>query len=511
MIVALDIDGNYIHIRDVKENTDYYCPCCGGIVKPRAFKKDKDYLMQPHFYHVSGGCSEETRIHWLYKNWLFKNGSQFYIENRLYTVDHVDIEKTHNTSFGDYRPDITVYLADKKVMYFEINFTNSKAGNDYFCKWDELHNDVIEVNVKKLLNEDFNCKIPTFSLIYSDGECFKKLYQKKDEYANTIAVRKLEWKRQDKINYKIQWEKLDWFWICLINYKNKKIGTNDVAISFSTMEFEDMDICMGLMKKMKCIDIYNDCIPLINKRFNEKSADMLDKYFVKLEQYSPRIFLISWKIYDIGCVNYYKIYKLKKGIKYYGTELLELIQKKIKENENILNNKNEIDKLPYFNQIYKLFKHNNLKDDVICDIYMINDYCDKIFINEEIMYTRYFGSLKSYISKYDFQHIPNRKKIQKQDELKNEFIIKNKLKWIIKKINNSKNNSWNCAYQGYYDKKYRISISFKDEYSTTESVVFSYSDTKYEILKKIKKTLNYIIKKENKNYKILIKGGRLND
>ena len=39
LIVALDSpneDANYIHIRDAKENTDYYCPCCKGLIKPRA-------------------------------------------------------------------------------------------------------------------------------------------------------------------------------------------------------------------------------------------------------------------------------------------------------------------------------------------------------------------------------------------------------------------------------------------------------------------------------------------
>ena len=44
LIVALDSlndDANYVHILDAKENTNYYCPCCKGIVKPRAYKKDK--------------------------------------------------------------------------------------------------------------------------------------------------------------------------------------------------------------------------------------------------------------------------------------------------------------------------------------------------------------------------------------------------------------------------------------------------------------------------------------
>lgn len=33
---SLDESANYIHIADAKENVTYYCPCCKGIIKPRA-------------------------------------------------------------------------------------------------------------------------------------------------------------------------------------------------------------------------------------------------------------------------------------------------------------------------------------------------------------------------------------------------------------------------------------------------------------------------------------------
>lgn len=347
MIVALDIDGNYIHIRDVKENTDYYCPCCGGIVKPRAFKKDQDYLMQPHFYHVSGGCSEETRIHWLYKNWLFKNGSQFYIENRLYTVDHVDIEKTHNTSFGNYRPDITVYLSNEKIMYFEINFTNAKAGNDYFCKWDELHNDVVEVNIKKLLNEDFDCKIPIFSLIYSDGECLKKIYQKRDDYSNTIAVRKLEWKRQDKINYKIMWERLDWFWIKLQEFKNKNNNIEELLKSFREISILDKEMCFDLLKRQSCVKQYNQTIrDIINseikKYFTIENLQKTISFPVNIEKVSAvekRGYSVSYSIdsvlFDKKKYNdhlWYSIQSKEWVLRYSDTQkIISKIQEEIKK------------------------------------------------------------------------------------------------------------------------------------------------------------------------------------
>ena len=272
LIVALDTDGNYIHIRDVKEDTDYYCPCCGGIVRPRAFKDDRDYMMQPHFYHLSGSCSEESRIHWLYKNWLFRKGSQFYIDKKLYTVDSVEIEKSYTTSFGIYRPDITVILDSGKVMFFEVNFTNSKTENDYFCKWSELNNDVVEVDIKKLMNEDFNCKIPSFTFVYSNGKCFKRKYQNRDDYANTIAKRKIEWKRQDKINYKIMWERLDWFWIKLQEFKNKNDNIEELLKSFKEISISDKEMCFDLLKRQSCVKKYN-------QKFREIINNEIKKYF----------------------------------------------------------------------------------------------------------------------------------------------------------------------------------------------------------------------------------------
>ena len=85
--VAMKKDGSYIHIRDIDEtnkNDLYYCPCCKGIVKPRSLKEENK--MQPHFYHSEGNnCDSETIYHWLYKNWLFNQGSKFII-NTFYAT-----------------------------------------------------------------------------------------------------------------------------------------------------------------------------------------------------------------------------------------------------------------------------------------------------------------------------------------------------------------------------------------------------------------------------------------
>ena len=124
LIVALDSlndDANYVHILDAKENTNYYCPCCKGVVKPRAYKKDKNYQVQAHYYHETGGCNEETFVHYICKTWLFEKGCKFIINNTQYEVKNIEVEKTLHTSFGDYRPDIIVTTTNGKIFYFEIN------------------------------------------------------------------------------------------------------------------------------------------------------------------------------------------------------------------------------------------------------------------------------------------------------------------------------------------------------------------------------------------------------
>ena len=76
LVVALDSDDDkaqYIYISNAKEDMEYYCPCCKGKIKPRAYKDDRAYMVQPHYYHISGGCTEESYVHYICKMFSFKN------------------------------------------------------------------------------------------------------------------------------------------------------------------------------------------------------------------------------------------------------------------------------------------------------------------------------------------------------------------------------------------------------------------------------------------------------
>lgn len=276
LIVAYDGNdefANLIHVKKSDKNNDYYCPCCGGIVKPRALDSNKE---QSHYYHVTGKCTKESQLHFFCKNWLFEKGNKFYINNDLFEVDFIEVEKNWNTPFGDYRPDITVYTTLGKIIYFEIFFTNRKTGDDYFCKWDYLKNSVVEVNIKEYMFKTDKDVIPTFTYLYHEGTCYSKPYTKKDLYANTIARIKHNLTRQNVLNYKARIEKLDWFWQKIQQDKSRE----DILNVVSCMEYDDMVTCYEIIKKKNCVSyLKNDILDIINESVIKKVRGAMDLPF----------------------------------------------------------------------------------------------------------------------------------------------------------------------------------------------------------------------------------------
>lgn len=263
LIVAYDSNdefANLIHIKRAKQDEEYYCPCCGGIVKPRALDSTKE---QSHYYHVTGKCTKESQLHFFCKNWLFEKGSKFYLDDDLFEVDSIDIEKAWDTSFGKYKPDITIYTSSGKAIYFEIFFSNRKTGDDYFCKWDALGNSVVEVNVKEYMCKTDASIIPKFTYLYHDGICYSKTYVKRDLYATTIAKIKNELTRQKVLDYKARIEKLDWFWQKIIENSSKK----DILKCIDDMPYEDMVSCFEIIKRKQCVShLKEDVLDTINKK-----------------------------------------------------------------------------------------------------------------------------------------------------------------------------------------------------------------------------------------------------
>lgn len=272
LIVAYDSDdefANLIHVKKANGDNDYYCPCCGGIVKPRALNSSKE---QSHYYHKTGKCTKESQLHFFCKNWLFEERSKFYIEDELFEVSSIEIEQLQNTPFGDYKPDVTVHTTSGKTIFFEMFFTNRKTGDDYFCKWDALGNDVIEVNIKEYMYKTDTTTIPSFTYLYHEGVCYSKPYIKRDLYANTIARIKRDLTRQKVLNYKVRIEQLDWFWQEIRN--NSKEVILEIV---SNMEYDDMVSCYEIIKKKQCVSyLKDDVLNIINQKVISIVRDTLD-------------------------------------------------------------------------------------------------------------------------------------------------------------------------------------------------------------------------------------------
>ena len=255
LIVAYDGNdefANLIHVKKANKDNNYFCPCCGGNVKPRALDSTKE---QSHYYHVTGKCTKESQLHFFCKNWLFDEGSKFYVDDSLFEVKSIEIEKPYETPFGKYIPDVTVHTTTGIDIYFEMFFTNRKTGDDYFCKWDYLGNDVVEVNIKEYMFKTDADTIPTFTYLYHDGNCYSKPYIKRDLYANTIARIKRELTRQKVLNYKARIEQLDWFWQEIRNNKSRE----EILNVISEMEFiRYADEYMTVMNQLELAITGND-------------------------------------------------------------------------------------------------------------------------------------------------------------------------------------------------------------------------------------------------------------
>lgn len=500
LIVGLDSlndDANYIHIEDVRENQSYYCPCCKGLIKPRAYKKTIDYQVQPHFYHETGGCREETYVHYICKNWLFEKGCKFIVDNCEYEVEKIEIEKSLHTSFGNYRPDIIVITTIGKIFYFEIKTTNRKT-NLYAPKWDELGNDVVEVDTRYFINQKYKNDIPKFPLIYADGECFIKSYSRSD-YEDTIAKRKLEWKRQDKLNYKIQWERLDWFWQSLTNYKEKKEDIIDVVSYFEKLDFTDKDFVISVIKKMNCQDLFQKLIPVINNAFYKQieSYDISPYENVKLIQESPRIFYIAFQICKIGNIFWYNSCFINKKVEYYGMNILQKFTA-------FINRKDfrtfTTEHCPCIDEARK-YKYKNMATHKNVHMYL-NERCS-VYWN--------FDSHREYCKFDSFDDIMKHQKIieviirtmypsrsltksehanhMKKHFLEYENILKTQT--LIKRINGCKNKYWSATISDNYEVMFiTLQIGNICEYS---SFNLTYIHSKQELFKNVKECMRHLI------------------
>ena len=258
LMYALDSLSEYSdwkNVYNVSGDDILYCPMCLGRVKLwNGQNPNKTYKKQRCFHHIDGACTQESRVHFAYKTWLLEKGNKFKVDGIIYEVETSEVEKTFNTEYGNYRPDIVVKTVCGKTFYVEIANTNKKT-EDYVLKWDELGNDVLELDVNEQLITISTNSIPELKLIYSSqtGECYIKQYVRHD-YDELITERKIYWKRKDLLEYKIKWERLDWFWKKLQDFYILKSDLSNLISAFEKLDPEDQRfVCKRMRGKHSAI------------------------------------------------------------------------------------------------------------------------------------------------------------------------------------------------------------------------------------------------------------------
>ena len=508
LIVAYDGNdefANLIHVKKANKDNNYFCPCCGGNVKPRALDSTKE---QSHYYHVTGKCTKESQLHFFCKNWLFDEGSKFYVDDSLFEVESIEIEKPYDTPFGKYIPDVTVHTTTGIDIYFEMFFTNRKTGDDYFCKWDYLGNDVVEVNIKEYMFKTDADTIPTFTYLYHDGNCYSKPYIKRDLYANTIARIKRELTRQKVLNYKARIEQLDWFWQEIRNNKSRE----EILNVISEMDYEDMISCYEIIKRKQCVSyLKNDVLNMINQKVISEVREELDlpydeNVYFDLEHIKGRTYKIGIRLdintdhiiynkmyvpYDNSIRKFPKIVFSKNILNKDEIVLIESDIKKINDKyEEVLQIKENI--LEYDNKL-AIFEENSQYK-----VRMNNGLYTVIEENTE-------GKMKTVLEKYYISYldidslifeIKNKVKEEKDKKLINDILENIECKSLIQELNGYK--GLDCYVDLKYEKNAYVVLHIggsSDFFTLDEISVYRFN----QIISECKNKLEEL----NKTYEVI--------
>ena len=508
LIVAYDGNdefANLIHVKKANKDNNYFCPCCGGNVKPRALDSTKE---QSHYYHVTGKCTKESQLHFFCKNWLFEEGSKFYVDDSLFEVKSIEIEKPYETPFGKYIPDVTVHTTTGIDIYFEMFFTNRKTGDDYFCKWDYLGNDVVEVNIKEYMFKTDVNTIPIFTYLYHDGNCYSKPYIKRDLYANTIARIKRELTRQKVLNYKARIEQLDWFWQEIRNNKSRE----EILNVISEMDYEDMISCYEIIKRKQCVSyLKNDVLNMINQKVISEVREELDlpydeNVYFDLEHIKGRTYKIGIRLdintdhiiynkmyipYDNSIRKFPKIVFSKNILNKDEIVLIESDIKKINDKyEEVLQIKENI--LEYDNKLAVFEENSQYK------VRMNNGLYTVIEENTE-------GKMKTVLEKYYISYldidslifeIKNKVKEEKDKKLINDILENIECKSLIQELNGYR--GLDCYVDLKYEKKAYVVLHIggsSDFFTLDEISVYRFN----QIISECKNKLEEL----NKTYEVI--------
>ena len=243
---------------DKSMRDEYSCPICGSEVIPKAIKDDA--VMSSHFAHRDREkCTNEHLVHWWSKNKLLEKGSEIkFFDQEVfdYTCKKIFIEQEHKTSFGIYKPDITVITDKDEKVFIEVAYRNKKKIEDYHDMWLELGCIVIEVRV-----DGFNYNKDNYKALFVRGE-YRMVNHSESEYVDIVGDYK-EKIYKNKINNKEleNLKLLDWFWKDVVNYKTNNIPIDEIIIELDNIEDKDLkETVIKVLNQPKCNTLVNDIL-----------------------------------------------------------------------------------------------------------------------------------------------------------------------------------------------------------------------------------------------------------
>lgn len=229
-VALCDNKSGYVEIENADKDKTYYCPCCGGIVYPKA--TDSKYIIA-HFCHKQKTCSGESITHFLQK---WKYTKKHSIPEIGLDYDYADIEPEYKTSIGIYKPDVALHLSDGSVIFIEIKNTNGKSF-DYILKWDEIGNDVIE----------FDIRTGEYCVLYKEHKCFCK-YKNSPKEKSQIEI--LEYTKSNLLT-KQRYQDLAMFWKKCREYVQSQ-SIEDIVALIHRMPQDDIVFIVKELKKYHC-------------------------------------------------------------------------------------------------------------------------------------------------------------------------------------------------------------------------------------------------------------------
>ena len=263
LTVALSDDkSSYIGIDKADLTKKYYCPCCGGEVFPKALNST---VIKMHFCHRNKSCNNEDIRHFLAK-WDFVN--KRCIDELNLSYNKAEIEKSFQTKYGKYTPDVTLYLEDGTQIFLEIKNTNPKT-SDYILKWCELGCDVIEYDIK-------NNK---FAYLFFNKEFCQKYKITKGEKCQKEL---LEYVRDNNINEQ-RFQRLYKFWLAC-----RSKSSNDTLKSLIwEMNIEDSIWCVSQLNKVNCC---NETAKTLTSFIKERIISLYQREILNLIRYGFNLY-----------------------------------------------------------------------------------------------------------------------------------------------------------------------------------------------------------------------------